>query len=78
MMNSGRIARYRNYSELMRQHDRDSRIKRILRVFTYFLVVLFLLIILLIVLRWESRQTKSEKNTFVEIFDPTRDFVVKT
>lgn len=78
MMSSGRIARHRNYAELMRQHDRDSRMKRVLRVFTYFLVVLFLLIVLLIVLRWESRQPKSDKTTSVEIFNPTRDFVVKT
>lgn len=74
-MSTGRIARHRNYAELMRQHDRDSRMKRIVRVFTYFLVVLFLLIVLLIVLRWESRQTESKKNTSIEIFEPTRDFV---
>jgi preprotein translocase subunit SecG len=59
----------------MRQHDRDSRMKRIVRVFTYFLVVLFLLIVLLIVLRWESRQTESKKNSSIEIYEPTRDFV---
>jgi preprotein translocase subunit SecG len=75
MMSTGRIARHRNYSELMRQHDRDSRMKRIVRVFTYFLVMLFLLLILLIVLRWESKQTESKKNTSTEIFEPTRDFV---
>lgn len=75
MMSTGRIARHRNYSELMRQHDRDSRMKRIVRVFTYFLVVLFLLLILLIVLRWESMQTKSKKNTSIEFFESTRDFV---
>ncbi|MBL7844153.1 MAG: hypothetical protein KF846_11220 [Cyclobacteriaceae bacterium] len=69
MMSTGRIARHRNYSELMRQHDRDTRLKRILRVFTYFLIVLFLLIILIIVMRWETKQTeKSTKNTSTEIF----------
>ncbi|MBX2964080.1 MAG: hypothetical protein KF687_16320 [Cyclobacteriaceae bacterium] len=77
MMSSGRIARHRNYTELMRQHDRDTRLKRILRVFTYFLIVLFLLIILLIVVRWESKQTeKSDNKSSVESFHVTqRDFI---
>jgi preprotein translocase subunit SecG len=61
MMSTGRIARHRNYTELMRQHDRDVKLKRVLRVFIYFLVVLFLVIILIIVLRWEKRAT--QKNT---------------
>lgn len=66
-MSSGRIARHRNYSELMRQHDRDTRLKRVLRVFTYFLVILFLIILLVIVLRWEKKQTgKTENTSYVE------------
>lgn len=77
-MSTGRIARHRNYAELMRQHDRDTRLKRIVRVFTYFLVVLFLLIILLIVMRWEAKQTgKSSKKTAIEIFhSPAGDFTI--
>ncbi|QOI97551.1 MAG: hypothetical protein HRU69_08640 [Flammeovirgaceae bacterium] len=55
-MSSGRIARHRNYSELMRQHDKEIRLKRVLRVFTYFLIILFLLILLFIVIRWEGKQ----------------------
>jgi preprotein translocase subunit SecG len=62
MMSTGRIARHRNYTELMRQHDRDTKLKRILRVFTYFLVILFLLIILIIVLRWEKKQLGQPEN----------------
>ena len=54
-MSSGRIARHRNYSELMRQHDKEIRLKRVLKVFTYFLIILFLIILLLIVLRWERK-----------------------
>lgn len=66
-MSSGRIARHRNYSELMRQHDRDTRLKRVLRVFTYFLVILFLIILLVIVLRWEKKQIgKTENTSYVE------------
>lgn len=59
MMSTGRIARHRNYSELMRQHDSNTKLKRILRVFAYFLVALFFLIILIIVLRWEKKQVSS-------------------
>ena len=79
MMSTGRIARHRNYSELMRQHDRDTRLRRILRVFTYFLIVLFLLIILIIVMRWETKQTeRSDKNNAIEIFhSPNSDFITK-
>jgi len=70
-MSTGRIARHRNYSELMRQHDRDNRLKRVLRVFTYFLVVLFLLIILVIVLRWEKKQTTNiDNHQTTEIIGP--------
>lgn len=58
-MTSGRIARHRNYSELMRIYDRELRLKRVLRVFNYFLVILFLLIILLIIWRWEERQKEN-------------------
>lgn len=60
-MSTGNIARHRNYSELMRQHNRESRMKRVIRVFMYFLVVLFLLILLLIVLRWESKQSDKKQ-----------------
>jgi preprotein translocase subunit SecG len=70
-MSSGRIARHRNYSELMRQHDRDAKWKRVIRVFIYFLVILFFLIILIIVLRWESKlETKVGKIPNLEIIHP--------
>ncbi len=68
MMSSGRIAQHRNYSELMRQHNREHAMKRVLRVFLYFLIILFLLILLVIVLRWESK-TRSSK--MPEIVHPT-------
>lgn len=66
MMSTGRIARHRNYTELMRQHDRDVKLKRVLRVFIYFLVVLFFVIILIIVLRWEKRATQKSTQASVE------------
>lgn len=61
-MSTGRIARHRNYSELMRQHDRDVKLKRVLRIFTYLLIALFLVIILIIVIRWEKRSTEQNSN----------------
>jgi preprotein translocase subunit SecG len=66
-ISSGRIARHRNYTELMRQHDKEVRLKRVLRVFTYFLIILFLLILLLIVIRWEGKQTSQSTSRQVEI-----------
>ncbi|MCU0397054.1 MAG: hypothetical protein MUC73_03025 [Cyclobacteriaceae bacterium] len=65
-MSSGRIARHRNYSELMRQHDRESKLKRIFRVFIYFLIVLFFLIILLMVIRWEGKRNEKVSEIAIE------------
>jgi cbb3-type cytochrome oxidase subunit 3 len=61
-MSSGRIARHRNYGELMRQHGRDLKMKRVFRAFIYFLVALFFTIILIIVIRWEQRLEKKAMN----------------
>lgn len=57
-MSSGRIARHRNYSELMRQHERDTRLKRVLRVFLYFVIAMILIVLLVMVTRWEQRANK--------------------
>lgn len=70
MMSTGRIARHRNYAELMRQHDRDSRLNRVLKVFGYFLVALFLIIILIIVLRWEKKQSDKSTTTYEIVNSP--------
>lgn len=67
LISSGRIARHRNYSELMRQHDKEVRLKRVLRVFTYFLIILFLLILLLIVIRWESKQESDSTSQQIKV-----------
>lgn len=56
MMNTGRIARHRNYGELMARHERDLRIKRIARIVISFLLIVFLLIIFAIVVRWEKQE----------------------
>jgi preprotein translocase subunit SecG len=66
MMSTGRIARHRNYTELMRQHDRDTKLKRILKVFTYFLIILFITLILIIVIRWEKRKSIQTSKAVIE------------
>lgn len=70
MMSTGRIARHRNYTEVMRQHDRDTKLKRILKVFTYFLIILFITLILIIVIRWERRKTLKSSKASTEILKP--------
>jgi len=63
MISSGRISRHRNYSEVMRQHDSQTKMKRVFRVFAYFLVALFFILILIIVLRWEKKQSGTSKES---------------
>lgn len=63
-MSAGRIARHRNYGELMARHERDMKIRRFAKLFTFFLLILFLLIVFAIVVRWENRQKqKMDKKT---------------
>lgn len=59
MMNAGRIARHRNYGELMARHERDLKIRRISKIITYFLIIIFLFIVFLIVSRWEKKQGRN-------------------
>lgn len=61
-MSSGRIARHRNYSELMRQHERGTRLKRVLRVFLYLIIAMILIVLLVMVTRWEQRTNKKTSN----------------
>jgi len=58
-MNSGRIARHRNYDELMERHERNLKIRRYTRALMYFMITTVFITILLSVLlfiRWEKRQ----------------------
>ena len=55
-MSSGRIARHRNYGDLMVRHERNLKIRRIAKLIIYLLLVIFLLIIFAIVVRWEKKQ----------------------
>jgi large-conductance mechanosensitive channel len=63
---TGRIQRYRNYSALLKRHERSKQLKRNIRFFAYSLfvtvvVVLFLIIASYLVVRLENKQ-KLKKN----------------
>lgn len=60
-MSSGRIARHRNYGEIMARHERDVKVKRVIRVFVYFLVIAIIVLLYFIVIRVEKKS--SEKKT---------------
>lgn len=69
-MSTGRIARHRNYGELMARHERGMRIKRIARLITFFLLIIFLLVVFAIVVRWEKQEDKrmqQEKTSTIEL-----------
>lgn len=44
-MSSGKIARYRNYGEVMARHERHLKLKRLMRALVYILIVIVLLVI---------------------------------
>lgn len=62
-ISAGRIARHRNYGELMARHEREQKLKRIVRMFVYFLVIAFLLILFVIITRWEKKAEDQQFNT---------------
>jgi hypothetical protein len=68
MMSAGKIQGYRNYSALMKEHERGLKAKRVIRVFVYFLVIAFFLIIFFIVLRWEKKHTTTVQQKEVTSF----------
>jgi hypothetical protein len=41
-MSAGRLARYRNYENLMARHERDLRIKRLSKLIIYVLIIVIL------------------------------------
>jgi hypothetical protein len=44
-MSSGKIARYRNYGEVMARHERHLKLKRLMRALVYILILIVLLVI---------------------------------
>jgi uncharacterized membrane protein (DUF485 family) len=59
-LNPGRIARHRDYTELMRKHRRGLKTKQLLLVVIYIIVVLMLILLSFIAIRLErSREGKT-------------------
>ena len=62
-MSAGRIARHRNYGDLMQRHERNQKLKRVVKIFIYFLIIAFFLIVFVMISRWEKRvEDKNNKN----------------
>lgn len=64
-MSSGRIARHRNYGEIMARHERDVKVKRVVRVFVYFLIIAIIILLYFIVKRVEKKSS-DKKTALVE------------
>ena len=60
-MSAGRIARHRNYGDLLVRHERDLKIKRLMKLFVYFLLVAFFIIVFIMVSRWEKRESQENQ-----------------
>jgi len=59
-MSAGRIARHRNYGELMERHERGIKLRRLVLAAVYLLIIFSLLIFFLIV-RWREQKQKNIK-----------------
>ena len=65
-MSSGKIARYRNYGEVMARHERHLKLKRLMRALVYILIVIVLVVITLtyyIVHKLEQQKDVPGKST---------------
>lgn len=72
-MSAGRIARHRNYGELMERHERGIKLRRIAVAAIYFLIIISLLILFLIV-RWQEQKQNSVKQESALVVKINRDF----
>ena len=64
-LNPGRIARHRDYAELMRRHKRGLKTKQLLLVAIYIVIVLLLILLSFIAIRIEKEREK--KTGFVSV-----------
>ncbi len=74
-LNPGRIARHRNYAELMRRHRRGLKTRQLLLVAIYIVIVLLLLLLSYIAIRIERQREGKQARTATEqkhIFISTR------
>ena len=66
-LNPGRIARHRNYAELMRKHKRGLKTKQLLLVALYIVIVLLLVILSYIAIQIERNKEKKTADTSLEV-----------
>jgi len=59
--------RFRNYGDVLKQHEQDKRMKKIVRVFIYFLAILVVIILIVMAQRWEKRERGKGKKVEVAI-----------
>lgn len=65
-LNPGRIARHRNYAELMRRHRRGLKTKQLLLVTVYIIIVLLLILLSYIAIRVEKNREGKSSNILIE------------
>ena len=65
-MSSGRIARHRNYAELMRKHKRGLKTKQLLLVVIYTIEILLLLLLSFIAIRIEKNKGRKSTSTCID------------
>jgi hypothetical protein len=52
--------RFRNYGAVLRQHEREMRMKKIFRVFTMFLIILILIALIFFISQVEEKATEQQ------------------
>lgn len=62
-MSSGRIAKHRNYGELMERHQRDLRIRRVAIACIYILIFTCLLAMYILVKKTEKTSVQNAEKT---------------
>ena len=62
-LNPGRIARHRNYAELMRKHRRGLKTKQLLLLVIYVIIVLILVLLSFAVIRIEKNKGGKSSQT---------------
>lgn len=64
-MSSGRVARHRNYGEIMARHERGIKMRRIILVLVYFLIITIMVLVFVVVKRFEKK-TAEKKTSAIE------------
>jgi len=70
-LNPGKIARHRNYAELMRKHRLGLKTRQLLLVVIYIVIVLLLLLLSYIAIRIERNREEKSATSFYQWSDHT-------